>query len=135
MNIDDVNNHGAYNLRIFGSVARGEATPSSDIDILIDYDLVGISLAEQYRTTPWFPAGLQLELEALLVGISLAEQYRPVDIATPAMLKDRNHDHTALRSLVRYRLDPQVPLCKGDSGGFSGCISMKSAVFSAKQSP
>jgi len=30
---------------------------------------------------------------------------------------------------VRYRLDPQVPLCKGDSGGFSGCISMKSAVF------
>ena len=52
-----------------------------------------ISLAEQYRTTPWFPAGLKLELEALLVGISLAEQYRPVDIATPAMLKARNRDH------------------------------------------
>ena len=85
--------HGAYNLRIFGSVARGEATPSSDIDILIDYDLVGISLAEQYRPTPWFPAELKLDLEALLVGISLAEQYRPIDIATPAMLKARNRDH------------------------------------------
>jgi len=26
--------HGAYNVRIFGSVARGEATPDSDIDLL-----------------------------------------------------------------------------------------------------
>ena len=76
--------HGAYNLRIFGSVARGEASRTSDIDILIDYDLVGISLAEQYRITPWFPAGLKLDLEALLD--------RPVDIATPAMLKDQKCD-------------------------------------------
>ena len=68
--------HGAYNLRIFGSVARGEATPTSDIDILIDYDLD--------RITPWFTAGLKLDLEALLD--------RPVDIATPAMLKDRNRN-------------------------------------------
>ncbi len=50
--------HGAYNLRIFGSVARGEETPSSDIDILIDYDL--------NKITPWFPSGLVQELEALL---------------------------------------------------------------------
>ncbi len=27
---------GAYNIRIFGSVARGEATESSDIDLLVD---------------------------------------------------------------------------------------------------
>ena len=26
--------HGAYNVHIFGSVARGEATPDSDIDLL-----------------------------------------------------------------------------------------------------
>ena len=38
--------HGAYNVRIFGSVARGEATSTSDIDFLIDYDLS--------KTTPWF---------------------------------------------------------------------------------
>ena len=30
--------HGAYNVRLFGSVARGEATPESDIDLLVDYD-------------------------------------------------------------------------------------------------
>jgi predicted nucleotidyltransferase len=28
--------HGAYNLRVFGSVARGEARPDSDIDLLIE---------------------------------------------------------------------------------------------------
>ena len=27
--------HGAHNVRIFGSVARGEAGPESDIDILV----------------------------------------------------------------------------------------------------
>ena len=30
--------HGAYNVRIFGSLAREEATKDSDIDFLIDYD-------------------------------------------------------------------------------------------------
>jgi predicted nucleotidyltransferase len=29
--------HGAYNMRVFGSVARGEATQESDIDLLVDY--------------------------------------------------------------------------------------------------
>lgn len=29
---------GARNLRVFGSVARGEDTPSSDIDLLVDLD-------------------------------------------------------------------------------------------------
>jgi predicted nucleotidyltransferase len=30
--------HGARNVRIFGSVARGEARPDSDVDILVDVD-------------------------------------------------------------------------------------------------
>jgi len=30
--------HGAYNIRIFGSVARGEAHPGSDLDFLIDME-------------------------------------------------------------------------------------------------
>lgn len=30
------NSHGAANVRIFGSVIRGEETESSDVDILID---------------------------------------------------------------------------------------------------
>ena len=29
--------HGARNVRIFGSVARGEATESSDVDLLVDW--------------------------------------------------------------------------------------------------
>ncbi len=50
--------HGAYNVRIFGSVARGEETSNSDIDFLVDYDLAKIS--------PWFPGGLLADLEDLL---------------------------------------------------------------------
>lgn len=41
--------HGAYNVRVFGSVARGEADEKSDIDLLVDMekgrsllDLVGL---------------------------------------------------------------------------------------------
>jgi len=50
--------HGAYNIRIFGSVARGEDNENSDFDFLIDYDLDKIS--------PWFPGGLLVDLEDLL---------------------------------------------------------------------
>ncbi|MHB9072978.1 MAG: nucleotidyltransferase family protein [Desulfobaccales bacterium] len=30
--------HGAYNVRIFGSVARGEAGPESDVDVLVELE-------------------------------------------------------------------------------------------------
>ncbi|MGE0132369.1 MAG: nucleotidyltransferase family protein [Blastocatellales bacterium] len=30
--------HGAHNVRVFGSVARGEAGPDSDVDLLVDLD-------------------------------------------------------------------------------------------------
>jgi len=29
--------HGAYDVRVFGSVARGEASPSSDVDLLVRF--------------------------------------------------------------------------------------------------
>jgi predicted nucleotidyltransferase len=29
--------YGAYNVRVFGSVARGEATADSDLDLLVDW--------------------------------------------------------------------------------------------------
>ncbi len=30
--------HGAYNVRVFGSLARGEGRPDSDVDILVNLD-------------------------------------------------------------------------------------------------
>jgi predicted nucleotidyltransferase len=30
--------HGAYNVRVFGSVVRGEASPDSDVDLLVDLE-------------------------------------------------------------------------------------------------
>jgi hypothetical protein len=49
--------HGAGNVRLFGSVARGEETAESDVDLLID--VTG-------ETTPWFPGSLVADLEQLL---------------------------------------------------------------------
>ena len=49
--------HGAYEVRVFGSVVRGEDRLDSDIDLLV----------KRYaKTSRWFPAGLILELEKLL---------------------------------------------------------------------
>jgi uncharacterized protein len=69
--------HGAFNVRVFGSVVRGEETADSDIDFLIDYDLE--------QTTPWFPVSLIHDLQDFLG--------REVDVVTSKSLhyyiKDR----------------------------------------------
>jgi len=49
--------HGARNVRVFGSVARGEAGPESDVDFLVETGPAPSS---------WFPAGLLVDLEDLL---------------------------------------------------------------------
>jgi len=49
--------HSVYGIRVFGSVARGEAGPESDVDFLVEVASV---------TTPWFPAVLVVDLEDLL---------------------------------------------------------------------
>jgi predicted nucleotidyltransferase len=49
--------HGARNVRVFGSTARGEAGAGSDVDILVDLD-ANRSLLDQ--------VGLKQELEELL---------------------------------------------------------------------
>ena len=49
--------HGAYNVRVFGSVARGEARADSDVDFLVDIE-VGRNLLDRIA--------LIQELEALL---------------------------------------------------------------------
>jgi uncharacterized protein len=50
--------HGAFNVRVFGSVVRGEETLESDIDFLIEYDAQKVS--------PWFPGGLLMDWQDLL---------------------------------------------------------------------
>jgi len=64
--------HGAFNVRVFGSVARGEADEQSDVDFLID--------AGPHRT-PFFPGGLVMDLQELLG--------RPVDVVTEKGLRSR----------------------------------------------
>ena len=74
--------HGAHNVRIFGSVARGEADEASDIDFLVEME-PGRSLLDL--------GGLQVELEALLG--------RPVDVVTVRGLKARIRS-TVLREAI-----------------------------------
>ena len=76
--------HGAFNVRVFGSVARGEETENSDIDFLIDYDLNKIS--------PWFPVRLIRDLEGLLG--------RRVDVVTVQGLKERIRDQVLRDCIV-----------------------------------
>lgn len=64
--------NGASNVRVFGSVARGEDGPDSDVDLLIDLE-PGVSLFDLGR--------MEVELEQILE--------RPVDLIPERMLKPR----------------------------------------------
>jgi uncharacterized protein len=64
--------HGAREVRVFGSVARGDARPESDVDFLVEFE-PGRSLLDH--------AGLLLELEQLLG--------REVDVVTNRGLRHR----------------------------------------------
>lgn len=74
--------HGACNIRLFGSVARGEDKPDSDVDLLIDTGPT---------TSSWFPAGLILDLQEILG--------RRVEIVTERGLNPYLRDHV-LREAV-----------------------------------
>ena len=67
--------HGASNVRVFGSVARGTARPESDIDLLVDFE-PGRTLADH--------VALWQALEALLG--------RRVDVLSAGGLTDRDDD-------------------------------------------
>jgi predicted nucleotidyltransferase len=75
--------HGASNVRVFGSVARGEATEDSDLDLLVDQDWS--------RLSGWGGMELVVELEDLLA--------RRVDVATEDELKPRIRERV-LREVV-----------------------------------
>lgn len=71
-------------MRVFGSVARGEATEDSDIDFLVDYELEKI--------TPWFPVSLIHDLEDLLD--------RKVDVVTAKSLHYFLRDRTLQEAVL-----------------------------------
>jgi predicted nucleotidyltransferase len=64
--------HGAHNVRVFGSVARGEARSDSDVDLLVELES-GRSLLDL--------GGLLMDLQTLLG--------REVDVVTDQGLRDR----------------------------------------------
>ncbi|MGH7961400.1 MAG: nucleotidyltransferase family protein [Candidatus Binatia bacterium] len=74
--------HGARNLRVFGSVARGEARPDSDVDFLVDVE-AGRSLLDL--------GGLLMDLQDLL--------HCPVDVVTEQGLRPRMRERV-LREAV-----------------------------------
>jgi uncharacterized protein len=73
--------HGLDNVRVFGSVARGEERPDSDVDLLVDV-APGVGLVELGRC--------QAELEALLGA--------PVDLVPATDLKAGVATEAALES-------------------------------------
>jgi len=75
--------HGAYDVRVFGSVARGEARPDSDIDFLVEIE-AGRNLLDRIA--------LIQELETLLG--------RKVDVAKPKNL------HACIREKVLHEAVP-----------------------------
>ena len=73
---------GVKSLAIFGSVARGEATPESDVDVLVEFD--GPATFDRFMETKFF-------LEDLL-GCS-------VDLVTRQALKPRIRPHVEREAL------------------------------------
>ena len=69
---------GLRRLAVFGSVARDEARPDSDVDVLVEFE--GKATFDRY-------AGLYDRLEDLL--------RRPVDLATPDMIRPFMRDAVA----------------------------------------
>ncbi len=67
--------YGAYNVRVFGNVARGEATPESDVDLLVEFP-------PAYRLLDH--AGLVAALKRLL--------NQPVDVSVETNLREGYRD-------------------------------------------
>ena len=75
--------HGVTSIRVFGSVARGEDTADSDIDLLVTTGPV---------VSSWFPAGLILDLEQLLG--------RHIDIVTESGLNPLLRDQVLTEAIA-----------------------------------
>jgi predicted nucleotidyltransferase len=74
-NQEDLRSYGATSISLFGSVARGEAGPESDVDLLVEVD---------DRMTLFRLSRLKRHLQDLLG--------RPVDLVTPGALRPYMRD-------------------------------------------
>ena len=81
--------HGARDVRIFGSLVRGQARPDSDVDVLVNLE-PGRSLFDL--------GGLLMDLQELLG--------RPVDVVTEQGLRER----------IRERVLKEAILLSGTQG-------------------
>ncbi len=75
--------YGARNVRVFGSVARGEASPDSDIDFLVRFE-PGVTLLDH--------AAMVRELETLLG--------RRVDVVSERALRERIRDRVLQEAMT-----------------------------------
>ncbi|MBC8099620.1 MAG: nucleotidyltransferase family protein [Armatimonadetes bacterium] len=83
--------HGAYDVRVFGSVARGDAHPGSDIDLLVRWDYTRISA--------WGGVGLDMALADLLgVQVDVLSEQGLSPLFQTHVLKDA----VPLRAATRY---------------------------------
>ena len=78
---------GLAHLRLFGSAARGEATPHSDIDLLADF-------APDKRITLLTVSGIQIRL-TLLLGAQ-------VDLSSSAWLKDQVRQQALQEAIIAF---------------------------------
>ena len=75
--------HGVTSVRVFGSVARGEESGDSDVDLLV---------TTGPEVSSWFPAGLILDLEKLLG--------RHIDIVTESGLNPLLRDQVLAEAVA-----------------------------------
>jgi predicted nucleotidyltransferase len=80
--------HGIKWLALFGSVARGEATPESDADLLLEF--------EPGRRVTY------LDLERIALDLSPLFGHRPVDLAKPTQLHWVIRDRVLSEAIVLY---------------------------------
>lgn len=96
--------HGARNVRVFGSLARGEGRDDSDLDLLVTLE-EGRSLLDL--------VGLKQDLEDLV--------HRPVDVVTEQALSSYLRDRVLSEAIPLSRNDLYLQLnqCHGESDSVS----------------
>lgn len=84
--------YGAHNVRIFGSVARGDAAETSDLDIVVSFE-PGRSLFDH--------GGLLMDLRELL-GVK-------VDVVSEGGMRERFRNHVINEAIPILKLPAEQP--------------------------